>query len=67
MQHGGMSNHRNGLTAEMRERLERIVIELLAIAARREDDPALQHELMKVADKISAIIDADRISAMIDQ
>jgi hypothetical protein len=31
----------NGLTAEMRERLERIVIQLLEIAARRELDPAI--------------------------
>jgi hypothetical protein len=31
----------NGLTAEMRERLERIVIQLLEIAARREFDPAI--------------------------
>jgi hypothetical protein len=42
----------------MRERLERIVIELLEIAARRGDDPVLQHELMRLADQISALIEA---------
>jgi hypothetical protein len=47
----------NGLTAEMRERLERSVIQLLEIAARREFDPALQDELMRLADQISALIE----------
>jgi hypothetical protein len=47
----------NGLTGEMRERLERIVIQLLEIAARRETDPALRDELMRLADQISALIE----------
>jgi hypothetical protein len=50
---------RNGLTAEMRERLERIVIQLLEIATRREIDPALQDELMRLANQISALIEDD--------
>jgi hypothetical protein len=47
----------NGLTAKMRERLERIVIPLLEIAARRELDPALQNEFMRLADQVSSLIE----------
>lgn len=47
-----------GLTAEIRERLERIVIQLLEIGAKRELDPALQDELMRLADQITAVIEA---------
>jgi len=50
---------RNGLPAEMCERLERIVIQLLEIAARREIDPPLRDELMRLADQISALIEND--------
>jgi hypothetical protein len=41
----------NGLTPEQRERLERIVIQLLEIAPRCKD-PEIQRELMRLADQL---------------
>ena len=41
----------NGLTPEQRERLERIVVQLLEIAARC-SDPEIQHKLMQLADQL---------------
>ena len=49
--------HGGGLTAEIRERLERIVIQLLEIAARCDDDPELQFKLRQLADQISRLAD----------
>jgi hypothetical protein len=43
---------RDGLTPEQRGRLERIVIQLLEIAAQCKDDPEIQNELMQLADQI---------------
>jgi hypothetical protein len=52
----GELDHDNGLTAHVRERLERIVIQILEIASKCEGDRALQHELMQVAEQISEIL-----------
>lgn len=52
---GGL-DHGDGLTAEARERLERIVIQILEIASKCERNEAMQHELMQVADQISKIL-----------
>jgi hypothetical protein len=46
----------NDLTPEVRERLERVVIQILEIASKCETNQALQHELMQVADQISEIL-----------
>jgi DNA-binding TFAR19-related protein (PDSD5 family) len=52
---GGQIN--NGLTPQARERLERIAVEIIAIASECENDRATQQKLMQVADQISAILD----------
>ena len=58
-----MSNSGNGLPVETRDRLERIVIELVGIAARRDIDRDLRDELMRLADQLSSVAEqspADR-------
>ena len=52
-----MSTSRNGVPVEAREQLERMVIQLLAIAARPEIDPDLRDELMEMADQISSVLE----------
>jgi hypothetical protein len=53
-----MSNSDNGLPLETRERLERIVIELVGIAARPEIDHALREELlMRLAAQIVSVLE----------
>jgi hypothetical protein len=52
-----MTSDGNGLPVEARERLERIVIELVGIATRREIDPSLRDELMRLAAKISSLLE----------
>ncbi len=47
----------NGLTPGPRERLERIIIRLLDIVARCKDDPAIQYELMQLADQLVELAD----------
>ncbi len=42
---------------DIRERLERIVIDILDMASRIDLDPALRNELMHVADRISQLLD----------
>ena len=42
---------------EARERLERIVVELVGIATRREIDPSLRDELMRLAAQISSLLE----------
>jgi len=54
-----MSNSGNGLPVETRERLERIMIELVGIAARPEIDHALREELMRLAAHVSSVIEND--------
>ena len=55
-----MSNSGNGLPVETRDRLERIVIELVGIAARSEISPALREELMRLAAHTSSTLENDR-------
>jgi len=52
-----MSTSENGLPVGARDRLERIMIELVGVAARREIDPALREELMRLADQISSVLE----------
>ena len=47
----------DGLTPQNREDLERIVVRLLEIAARCAD-PAVQHDLMKLADDLVKLVEA---------
>ena len=47
----------DGLTPQNREDLERIVVRLLEIAARCAD-PAVKHDLMKLADDLVKLIEA---------
>lgn len=54
-----MSNSGNGLPVETRDRLERIVIELVGIAARPEIDPALREGLMRLAAHTSSTLEND--------
>lgn len=54
-----MSNSGNGLPAETRDGLERIVIELVGIAARPEIDPALREGLMRLAAHTSSTLEND--------
>jgi len=51
-----MSTSGIGLPVEARERLERIVIELVGIAARPEIGPGQRNELMQLADQISLLL-----------
>lgn len=53
-----MSPSGDGVPVEARERLERIVIELVGIAARPEVDPAVREELMRLAAQISSVLEA---------
>lgn len=46
-----------GVPDEVREHLERIVIELVGIASRPELDPALLEELMGLAQDISSVLE----------
>ena len=52
-----MTSSGKGVPVEVREQLERIVIQLLAIAARPEIDPDLRNELMEMADQISSVLE----------
>lgn len=52
-----MSTSENGLPVEARDRLERIMIELVGIAARPGIDPVLREELMRLADQISSVLE----------
>jgi hypothetical protein len=53
-----MSKSGNDLPVDARERLERIVIELVGIAARPEIDHALREELlMRLAAQISSVLE----------
>jgi hypothetical protein len=52
-----MTTSGNGVPVEVREQLERIVIQLLAIAARPETGPDLRNELMEMADQISSVLE----------
>jgi hypothetical protein len=52
-----MSTSGPDLPDDVRERLERIVIELVGIAARPELDPALRQELMGLAAEISSALE----------
>ena len=52
-----MTSDGNGLPVEARERLERIVIELVGIATRREIDPSLRDELIRLAAQISSLLE----------
>lgn len=54
---GRMSTSENGLPVDARDRLERIMIELVGIAARPGIDPALREELMRLADQISSVLE----------
>ncbi len=45
------------LPLDVRERLERIVIQLVQAATRYSDDAALQYELRSLADQISVVLD----------
>lgn len=54
-----MTSDGSGLPVEARERLERIVIELVGIATRRAIDPSLRDELMRLAAQISSLIEED--------
>jgi hypothetical protein len=47
----------HGLTPQNYEDLERIVVRLLDVAARC-TDPAIQHDLMKLADELVNLVDA---------
>jgi len=47
----------NGLTPQNCEDLKKIVIRLLEVAARCED-PAIQHDLMKLADELVKLVEA---------
>jgi hypothetical protein len=47
----------HGLTPEVRERLERIVVEIIGIASECENGSATQQKLMQLADQISTILD----------
>ena len=52
-----MSTSENGLSDTARERLERIVIELVAIAARPELDPDIRNELTELANQLSLLLE----------
>jgi phosphoribosylamine-glycine ligase len=56
MAHRSRAASENGLTPQRREDLERIVVRLLDISARCED-PAIQHELMRLADDLVKLIE----------
>jgi hypothetical protein len=47
----------NRLPSNIRERLERIVVEIVGIASECEDYPANQYKLMQLADQISTMLD----------
>ena len=48
---------RRTIAPESRDELERVAVRLLAIAGRCGDTPAIQHELMQLADELAKIID----------
>lgn len=52
-----MITSENSLAVEARERLERIVIELVGMAARPQIDPAIREELMRLAAQISSVLE----------
>jgi chorismate mutase len=54
-----MSKHDNDLPLEARERMERIVTELVGIAARAEISPALREELMRLAAQTCSMLEDD--------
>ena len=54
-----MTSDGNGLRVEARERLERIVIELVGIATRPEIDPWLRDELLRLAAQISSLLEEE--------
>jgi hypothetical protein len=54
-----MTTIRNGLPVEARESLERVMIELVGIAARPEPDPAVREDLMRLADQISVVLETE--------
>ena len=47
----------DGLSVTARERLERMVIELVAIAARPEVDPDIRNELTALANQLSLLLE----------
>lgn len=55
-----MTSDANGLPVEARERLERIVIELVGIATGPEIEPSLRDELLRLAAQISSLLEEDR-------
>jgi hypothetical protein len=54
-----MSSSGNGLPVETRERLERLVIEIVGIAARPEIGHVLREELMQLAAQTSSALESD--------
>ena len=48
-------------TPESLDRLKRVLVRLLEIAGRCEDDPAIQHELMQLSDELAKIIDDSEV------
>jgi hypothetical protein len=52
-----MSTSGTGLPDEVRERLERIVIELVGIATGPEIDPSVRAELLRLAAQISSLLE----------
>lgn len=56
MEHRSKAAPENGLTRQNREDLERIVIRLLEISA-RSGDPAIQFELMQLADELAKVME----------
>ena len=56
MEHRHKATSGNGLTLQNREDLERLAVRLLEIAARCEN-PAIQYELMQLADELVRLIE----------
>jgi hypothetical protein len=56
MEHRHKAASGNGLTPQNREDLERLAVRLLEISARCED-PAIQYELMRLADELVRVIE----------
>jgi hypothetical protein len=56
MEHRSKAASENELTPQNREDLERIVVRLLEISARCED-PAIQYELMRLADELVTLME----------
>jgi hypothetical protein len=55
-----MTSDANSLPVEARERLERIVIELVGIATGPDIDPSRGDELLRLAAQISSLLEEDR-------